>query len=41
MPLVLMYENNIVDMENKRHVEVEIVDEYLTVKREWIDDSWG
>lgn len=39
MPLVLMYRKSIIDMENKKHVELEVVDEFLSVKREWIDDS--
>ena len=40
MPLVLMYRKSIIDVERKRHLEIEVIDEYLSVKREWIDDSW-
>jgi len=39
MPLVLMYRKTIVDMNKNKHVDIEIVDEFLSVKREWIDDS--
>ena len=40
MPLVLMYRKSIIDVERKRHLEIEVIDEYLSVRREWIDDSW-
>ena len=40
MPLVLMYDKDVVDLDSNKHVELEVIDDYLSVRREWIDDSY-